>query len=275
MYPGYGGYSQPPPSYGYGAYPGAPPPYGGAPPASFGAPTPYAGAAPMPFPGAVAPGGAPAPAPGNPAPSRPTAATAPVVNPPTVSAKFPIKESDKLKYANIYSLIAAVEVLEDEYCNGNISSDDRNTAFKDLKAQFDKVKNAMGLGVKEVTNFCKAARLQHVYAISALFSNADEGEVSKTSLQQAVDLGTDFTTLSDLCFMQNMTGSQFQVLVRRIESRLKALQLLQNNTELRQMTTKWVEQFDSIGANDVVPATVTDQLKSDIQPWRMWALDAL
>lgn len=275
MYPGYGGYAQPPPSYGYGGYPGAPPPYGAPAPASFGAPAPFAGAVPMPYPGAVSPGAAPAPPAGNPAAARPTAATAPVVNPPTVSASFPIKEADKLKYANIYSLIAAVEVLEDEYCNGNISSQERNAAFKDLKDQFDRVKSAMGLGVKEVTNFCKAARLQHVYAISALFTNLDEGEVSKTSLQQAVDLGTDFTTLSDLCYVENGTGSNFQVLVHRIEGRLKSLQVLQRNPELQKITAKWVEQFDSIGSNDIVPKTVTDQLKGDIQLWRQWALDSL
>ena len=301
--PAYGGYGQAvpqyPPSGGQypyqylpgaapyvpyaGAYPNAPAPYPGA-----AAPTPYGGAtapAPTPYAGAVAPGRATAPVPypdAQPATAQPgqapaskktsTASSVPAPSRP----KYHIREADKAKYANIYSLIAAVEAVEDEYCNGNISPDEHNRVLNDLKKQFNTVKSAMSLSVKDVTNFCEAARLPHGYAVAALFDADIEDDGTPTSnLKQALDLGTDFTTLSDFCALGSVRAEEAGQLVRTIKARLQALGVLNRNGEAKAITDKWVEKFDAMRAGEIVPDAVIEELKRDITVWKISALDSL
>ena len=288
--PAYGVYGQPAPQYPgqypYQYLPGAAShvPYGGAYPSG---PVPYAGAtAPAPYPGATAPGQvqppsratAPVPYPGAQPPhahgasKTSTASSVPAPSRP----KYHIKEADKAKYANIYSLIAAVEAVEDEYCNGNISPEEHTRVLTDLKKQFNTVKSAMSLSVKDVTDFCDAARLPHGYAISALFgAEIDDQDTPSSNLKQAVDLGTDFTTLSDFCALGSVRAEEAGQLVRTIKARLEALGVMHRNSEVKAITDKWVAKFDTMRAGEIVPDAVIEELKRDITVWKISALDSL
>lgn len=203
--------------------------------------------------------------------------TAPQVAPPVVEEnpkkpKYIIEEGLESKYANIYSLIAAIEFLEDEYCNGNVSTTERAQIFKDLSRQFTTVQQALGLNKKDVENFCTAAGLAHGYAISALFNQAadvdtDPAKIDK--IREGVHLGQDFTTLSDWCFVKTGDAQSLLSLVRQIKGRLEALHILQRNAEVREMTDKWMNTLNELPLKLPVPPELLDELQKDLDLWRI------
>lgn len=206
----------------------------------------------------------------------------PQVQPTREFINYHIPEGQEGRYGNLYSLISTIEVLEDEYCNGNINSEEHNRLFRELQTQFNTVQNALNLTAEDIKLFCSSCKLSSGYAISALFNNIPN-DISSGSIssnisidpQQAVALGTDFTTLSDYCMVDVVTAGQYLTLIRQIRGRLQSMGILKRNEEVRNLTENWINNFEHLKPNDKVPSEIIEQLKSQIGVWRTSAIDSM
>ncbi|KAH0795181.1 hypothetical protein GPJ56_000857 [Histomonas meleagridis] len=152
---------------------------------------------PVPYSGAVSTtgtmqGAAPHAAPGstggmNAPGSQSTAPGSGSSQPPKPSFRIP--EGQEGRYANLYSLISTIESLEDEYCNGYITSEEHNKLFSELQSQFNTVQNALNLTTEDIRTFCNHCKLSGSYAFAALFNSTPE---ISTSLNHSNNV--DFTT---------------------------------------------------------------------------------
>lgn len=207
---------------------------------------------------------------------NPQPGTAPSTERKSAKPKYEIKEELESKYANIYSLISAIEVLEDEYCNGNVGNAEHTRLFTDLYKQFSRVQQALGLNRKDVQDFCTAAGLSHGYAISAIFNQSDVDVDSKSDkIQEGLLLGADFTTLSDWCYLRTGDASSLLTLVRTIKRRLENLGILQKNQEVKEITDKWIDRLNELPLKMKVPPEILDELQGDVGIWRMTVHDTL
>lgn len=79
--------------------------------------------------------------------------------------KFMIPGGQEVKYGNIYSIVAAVEVLEDEFSNDRVSVEDRDRLMAELVGQFKPTLEVLRLNKEKVAEFCEAANLSCGYEI--------------------------------------------------------------------------------------------------------------
>ncbi|KAH0795180.1 hypothetical protein GPJ56_000856 [Histomonas meleagridis] len=194
--------------------------------------------------------------------------------------KHQIPEGQEGRYANLYSLISTIESLEDEYCNGYITSEEHNKLFSELQSQFNTVQNALNLTTEDIRTFCNHCKLSGSYAFAALFNSTPEISTSlnhsnNVDLQQAVALGTDFTTLSDYCMVDAVTAGQYLQLIRQIKGRLQSMNILQQNEEAKNITDYWLDVFEKMKPNDKVPNDIIEKLKSQIGVWRTSAIETM
>ncbi|OHS93838.1 hypothetical protein TRFO_02360 [Tritrichomonas foetus] len=193
--------------------------------------------------------------------------------------KYKIPHGKEASYANMYSLICTIEELESQFCDGNLSNEDHVRLLKQFIEQFSTIQKALNLSNNDVDNFARSFNMQYSYAQTALFNPAnqfvDETSGNNNHVQEAVNLGSDFTTLQDCCILGEVPASEFQDLIRKIRSRLQTINVYQRNQEVREYTDKWINAFNCYKGTDIVPQNVKDDLRTDIQPWRNTAIDAL
>ncbi|KAH0786886.1 hypothetical protein GPJ56_009263 [Histomonas meleagridis] len=191
-------------------------------------------------------------------------------------SKYPIPIEQEKLYANLFSILIAVEQIENEYCEGNISSEEHSQFFDDLNSQFSRLLATLNLGKNDVESFCKACQTNVPYAIAALFSDfkgsGDSGK-SNANFQDAFDLGTDFATLSDLCHLGIQDATQYINIITKIQGRLMRIGILQTKQEVKDLTDKWRDKFAQYKPQDKVETSVIEQLKSDLLVWKTLSME--
>ena len=180
--------------------------------------------------------------------------------------------------ANLYSLLYAIEVLEDEWCNGFVSNEDHQKLFPKLKEQFMIICNALNLRRVDVTQFCEDVELHCGYAMNVLYDDTGAQEPtaeSDTAAADGVNLGTAFATLSDRCAMESGTVAEFLELVQEIYRILNRYGVLHRNDEVRMITQRWMTALGSLDPADRLSRDYMERLKNDLPIWRVSACDSL
>ena len=179
-------------------------------------------------------------------------------------------EEHRQRYANIYSLVATIEMIEDEYVNGNLDDcpDDYRREMASLRKQLETAQRALGLTQDEVIKFCKAAGLNPIYMINPVDDVPEQPVASNVS----VLIGVEFTTLSDMCELNRdglgtSLAEDFVSKLLKIRGLLNQAGLLDRKPAVRDMTNEWVERFRGMPPRERVPRELTDELASRIQWW--------
>ena len=216
--------------------------------------------------------------------------TQPMEQPPAVSSvRLPHPESvdairPKMRVrlppgqdANLYSLLYAIEVLEDEWCNGFVSNEDHQKLFPKLKEQFMIICNALNLRRADVTQFCEDVQLHCGYAMNVLYDDVSVEPTAEndTAAADGVNLGTAFATLSDRCAMESGTVAEFLELVQEIYRILNRYGVLHRNDEVRTITQRWMTALGSLTPTDRLSQDYIERLKNDLPIWRVSACDSL
>jgi hypothetical protein len=217
--------------------------------------------------------------PGRPAPAARPAATQHLPPP----ARYQIPAGEQAKYANLYSLLTTVELLEEEYANGNVSLDEQRRLLLEYHNQFRAVQRALNLGLEDVKTFANASGLACNYALHALArpvapdpvppGPADPPQPSPTRLSQAMKLGSQFVTLSDRCQVGG-TGDNFLTLVNEMQQLIQSLGI-SSYDEVRKYGDSWMSVFQGLKPKENVSPEIIERLKAELAPWEASCRDAL
>lgn len=226
-------------------------------------PSPYQGMAPPQ--GMVNPGMAPQIHGAIPARQTLQPSSAPGYVQPVLQSTYHIPENQKPRYANLYSLISAIEVIEDEYCNGYIYEDMRNKLIGDYQKQFNTLKNSLNLSIDQIREFSASVNLPCEYTIATL---NQVPEVSGENNSVFYELGESYVNLSDLTAFDDMPVSRYLDAVRDIKGKLMVIGKYPNNPNVKQYTDKWISYFESLNPISTISKGKADELAADIKSWR-------
>jgi hypothetical protein len=175
---------------------------------------------------------------------------------------FSICSDNSGHYANLFGIILAMESIQNEFLNGTLGSEERDRVFQSLRKNFEAVRKALGLSVEGVRGFAKACNLQCNLSFAAM-----ENESSlPAGAPAAVELGTTFTTLSDLCSLRTGDAQYYVDLITKIRHCCTALKI-HEDPEVRQLGDKWYSAFGALRPDQEPNLDLTRALKADIQPW--------
>jgi hypothetical protein len=192
---------------------------------------------------------------------------------PTPEPSFHIPAQKVSAFANLYGLLTAMDLLENEFCSGHLANDDYQKWNQEFKSQLSKVRTAHNLSTADICTFCVVSGLDVTY-LSTLI---DEPVVTtpaagnRQAMQVAMSLGSDFTTLADLCEM-NREGrrecKEFMQYIVEIKSKLTILGTYPVNADVKEMTDRWISEFGTMKPNDYVPAELSGRLAAEIPLWK-------
>jgi hypothetical protein len=189
--------------------------------------------------------------------------------------------AEKDKYANLYSILTTVEVLEEAYANGDVKEDQESVHLASLSKQFGSVVQALNLSFEDVKRFADSAGLGCDYAIAALGKGAQTpsplpsgGHDTQRRLQLAMKLGEAFVTLSDRCHYGGI-ALQFTDAVRAVRDLLKEIGIYPSEAGVTNYTNKWLDIFQGLKPNDQVDPEILERLKSEVTGWEASCKDAM
>lgn len=145
--------------------------------------------------------------------------------PPPKILKFEYRKEDSEKYANIYSLLVAIDGVEEQASNGILTVTDRDTLIEELSDQFFRALRVVGFNEQNVRDFAEESRLKCPFALNCLYGQVrKQTDTHKNPIQlHAYKLGTNLTSLSDLCAFPDSTSGQYSHCLLEIKSSVKAL----------------------------------------------------
>ena len=189
--------------------------------------------------------------------------------------RYKIPPKNEAAYTNMFSLLCTIEELETQFCEGNIDPDTRARLMKDFLDQFTTVQKVLNLSIADVESFIKAVNIQLSYAFEAiknpnLTNTYEDTSSTPVNLNEAINLGSYFTTLSDYCVMKDLDVycSDVQEIVHKIKLALQNIGTYQKNETARQLTDKWVDIFNKYKPTDLVPPNLKEDLMNEMTIWR-------
>ena len=189
--------------------------------------------------------------------------------------QYNIPPSQKSRYSNLYGLIAAIETLEEEYCDGNIDKKEHAIIFTELQQQFLTLQSALNLSKDDIKHFCDVFKIPCGFTLSLVFKT--DSSSNNRNIQEGIALGTDFTTLSDLCYLKTQPASSFLSLARQIKQRLMSMNVYNNalHSDVQMYTDKWIKKLEAIDQSQAVPDNIIDELQKDINFWKSASIEAM
>jgi hypothetical protein len=195
-------------------------------------------------------------------------------------ARLQINSETREGFQNLYGLLIAMDVLEHEYARGGVPQADFERSLGDLKSQLSRLSRACDWSTSDIFAFCGRAGIKTDFlrgSIEEGLGGSPGGGDQKRTVSVAMSLGSAFTTLSDLCHMNEagqIESHQFSQYITEIRSGLNILGFYQSRPEVKARTDKWMDRFGAFRPNDRVPVDVSQQLASEIAMWRSEATPA-
>ena len=233
-------------------------------------PRPYNGAMPMPSSGS---GSGNAPVAGQPPGSGSGGGVprfqTPGAYPQVERISYTIAASNKDKFANLYSTLAAIEALETEVIEGNISQEESNSLYLPYKQAFDMITRALKMDEDQVRAFCDAVSLSAGYALSRIYEAPSVDEPTTKPTKDKIDqrdfmtIGGAFVTLQDMCQVGvkvNNIIQQFDLLVKI----MKKTTFLKENSEAQSIVHKWNSELKKLPGDNTIPPDVSQKLLNDV-----------
>jgi hypothetical protein len=191
-----------------------------------------------------------------------------------IQSHFIIPQEKRSAFANLYGLLTAADVLEQEFAHGRVNDGDRQQLYGDLRAQFTAIENALNLSGDHVRKFLGSCDFDYDWLKLFIDGGSSPVRETRASLVAAAQMGQDFATLSDLCDLNSgeTTAKEFSDYIGKVRAALANIGAYPNNAKVKERTDKWVNEFRSLKPNDRVPKSLSDQLQMEIALWRQEAL---
>ena len=130
--------------------------------------------------------------------------------PPKQPLKFPFKASNANAYAQIYAILKTMEILIDEYSNGNVSDSFYNQKSNELKKVFDTSLRVAGFSSSQLRLFAIACRLDVPLALDFLAPAAQQ-QKPKAQIEDARAFGEIYVTLQNALQIGPFTVENIQM----------------------------------------------------------------
>jgi hypothetical protein len=228
-----------------------------------------------PYPDAPGPplAGQPTPYPQAPAPTA--------VRPPS---RYPIDDKQVRSYANLYSIIATIDVLQQAFAEGHVDEGKRDTFLKSLLQQFDTVIKGLQITIRDVERFCDASEVSCFYARPVL-TNPPEFNKPPAGVPQAAgrlptesqgragvafDVSQKLVELSDMCHLSVRDPQIFREKITEIRSLLQAAGAIPGDPQITAFVDKWYQYFRTLPDAEV-PLSKIGELKPEASDCNIWA----
>ncbi|KAH0794725.1 hypothetical protein GPJ56_001272 [Histomonas meleagridis] len=188
------------------------------------------------------------------------------IPPPKLPHRFPFDPDKMEAYANFYSILSAMEALEEETCNGIISQEQRNELFAGLFEQYNRVLKVIGFGNQnDVKEFALATDLICSFTFASIFGNTEQNKQTQAANKAVLyfDIGQGLTTLSDLCESEGSMYGQCQQAALEIRTKFRKLGEQGNDNAIK-ILTKWIQLFMQKKTSDPITANERRDLAKDI-----------
>jgi hypothetical protein len=223
-------------------------------------------AVPAPFPGAC-------PAPGVRASQQPA-------QPPPASGRprYPIADSQTRSYANLFSLISTIDVVQQTFAEGTIDVRTRDSILKLHLGQFNTVISSLQLTLADVERFCDASGLQRFYAWPVITNPPDFSAAAPPPQDQvlpaaftathgrsgiAFDISRKIVELSDMCFMATQSATLYLELLGQVHALFQTIGAVPRDTAITAFLEKWLQYVRSLRGSDL-PLQKIDELKAEM-----------
>lgn len=185
----------------------------------------------------------------------------------TFFGHYNIPPNQKNLYENLFSILVVTDSIESDFCEGRLSEDNATKSITQLKDQFNRLRSILNFNKAEIEKFCTACHINLPYALNVLFSeiNHTENLNSTERYQEAMNLGTNFTTLMDLCQLKIQEPIRYNEIILKIKVGMGKLGLLESKEEIYQIMTKWVNAFSQLRPMDKVSNELILELESDMK----------
>jgi hypothetical protein len=189
--------------------------------------------------------------------------TAPaVLSPARYFGRFPARPDSCAQYANLFGILLSLEFVQSEFVNGAIAEDVRDRLFQGLYGNFEAVRKALELNIEGVRLFARACNLPCALCTAAI----EDSHALPVGASTAVELGTAFTTLSDLCSLRTGDSQYYLDLITKIRSCCAAL-AIHEDPEVQRYCKRWYGAFAALPPSSDPELALVQVLKREIQPW--------
>jgi hypothetical protein len=188
---------------------------------------------------------------------------------------YPIPDSQTRSYANLFSLISTIDVVQQTFAEGTIDVQKRDSILKIHLDQFNTVVSSLRLSLADVERFCDASGLQRFYAWPVItnppdFSAARQEQALPATVMAthgrsgiAFDISRKIVELSDMCFMATQNATLYLELLGQVHSLFQTLGAVPRDAAITGFLEKWLQYVRSLRGKDL-PLAKIDELKAEM-----------
>ena len=191
------------------------------------------------------------------------------IPPPPKPLEFTYRASNSGIYAKIYSLLTTVDILNDEYANGNVNDNFYDKKLSQYKEIFNRSVQSAGFNREDIEKFAESCRLTCPLAFDCLFSE----KAKKINFEDAKNLGANYATLMSFLEVGPFTISNvqryfnsFRLLCERV--------CPEKDNDIRKnidgKTQHWNTYFNNRKSDQEMPGDDVGKLKTDVQNMYAW-----
>ena len=186
------------------------------------------------------------------------------IPPPLQPLKFTFRTSNKDAYSRIYAILYTIEILNDEYANGNVDDTFYNQRRKQLKDIFTKSVKAAGFSSSDVRSFADACHLICPLALDFLAPEEKQSKKeTKSTLEDAKAIGANYAHFLSVLEIGPFTAENIHRYF--ISYRILCERLSPDNRSLKSKIVYWNDYFSNKKPQYVMTKDDISKLKNDIQ----------
>jgi len=188
------------------------------------------------------------------------------VPPPRQPLKFEFRPVNQNTYANLYSIIQTVDILQDEYSNGSISESDLDSKMSILKQQYLVMKQVAGFSDQNVRDFAEECGLECFLALKILApeQKATVQPSMVASLQDASEFGQAYVNLINNVDIGPYNMDKVRLAFNDFRFPLERLGYLNKSMNIRSKVQYWSEFFARMHPSDIVSPPDIKRYRDDM-----------
>lgn len=188
------------------------------------------------------------------------------VPPPRQPLKFELKPSFQSAYAQLYAILQTVEIIEDEWTNGNISNKEHDARLPSLLKHFNMAKSAAGFSEQNVRDFAEACNLECPMALNLLVPNKDTTSSSKSkgNLKDVREFAVAYVNLKNTIQLNRNTMEELRRAFNSFRFPLERLGVLQMDVKCGNKVKYWSEKFGQMHPEDSLSPSDFQTFSSDV-----------
>lgn len=199
----------------------------------------------------------------------PTGGNANPVYPPSWKPKFGFKKEAVGQYKALYSLLLAMNELQDLYTEGSIHPEDEIVAeeiLDGLLAQFDRINKVLKFSQDDIQEFCDLCQIDVMLAIQELFrqdAGPSFGMSTKMMVKEGFGIGQCLVSLMDLVKIESVTVADLRPIILSLRGHYKSSRTYEKFSVVRHTIEKWINFCHGNNSSKVLTKDELDELKED------------